>query len=1192
MPDPFVDTANLRPGSGLSVPFPPQSFVARVTKYADGTDHSKVFPGQHEKEVTRLRRQFTGDLNGMNGANADTMATNLAQHLETAMQKVYKSTKDSREDGLGKKADPESQRVMQGAMVVQALLNSNPQLDTPKGREIMAKALGQLTEQSRVALLRADDGCGKKLYSAVYQAKKENVNLVPQFTTVKSTSQTASVFKQMDQLDPTGQTSQVLRNFQQHLQTQGVSTQEQKVFMDKLAFKMTIKPGQGQNPDIPTPNTANAGWQDDMTAAFARTFAEAGVTDDSVTRMLNMDVNAKARLLGHAASGSREDATHVHGFRREGDFRIMKEIQRQGRQAVPNSDADKLGKMAAGLEKGSLDRNLALQQAKAGTSLANMNTALQQERQQYENTLAGRLNTRVQKIHDGVGRQILNMEHNARVLDPNVGNKGNPPPGYKATNDNLARVNRGLGDLRAYAQEFPNAPVISNDQAKGLLERFGRGPLETITATNDVQTSNESLGFANMMNQARQLNMHVEALGDTDKLKAGLDKLVMATPTAGRRLQDCAWVDSTARDLVETARAIKRNDPTFSLANHPIIIFDQTDGDGNNVARMNKFNDNAQYLRDLELEYQDVGLKFVHVGMQDVHAMTQGSGIEKLFDTTGETMAGYGGGRNITYLLGPVVKNAYLNGTAPDQIQPGQIKDLIAEHSMSEGAPKVFMGDDTDYVSPGMIANIATLAQSPQFEDQYSLHSPLRGGRDTQSVAPLDANEGYRSLQTHGPDAMVSRLFACNKWSDMNRRPGMGCTFGSPRFCLDLPTGKEETHNDSTQAVPNFFGQAFHRSGDRQASLSDQLKANMSYTNLTAMVGKTWNNSSLPWNVQAKAKISSGDPMQSLGEVMEVAADQGLQKEFAKEFFNKLVDWRNDPGKNDGIRPLEDPLYTHVVSDYIQAHPELDPETVDELTKVQAVYTDGHNQAVLVNKLIDRTIANLKQQPGNNGLDPKHKDFKLDNLGTCLQQARTSLENEGAVISQGSNKMVRDVFLVINTVGAGSFQGLANQLHGAQQNLNVNQQVGQVQDQNVVVLGGGGGQVHVQVPVLNQIPPIQVPNLGGDDDSSLEVDDTLKPTLELDDDSHSQDIDIEKDDLSVEEVLHGQDHPSRKEETFGKVSMTDRIRDWEKRTATVENTPKVEKQVKSDGPKVKEMAQVKSPQKKPTDGTTTNKTHL
>lgn len=1158
MPHPFVATTNLRPGSGLSVPFPPQTWLQKISDYADRSVVSKVLPGKHEKEVSRMRRQFTQTLNGLNGGNADALAQTLATQLNAAMQLGYQSTKQSRQEALGTNADPESGRVMRGVMVVQALLNSNPQWNTPQGREVLAKALAQVSEQDRVALMRADEACGKKIYSAAYLAKKDNPNAHgPLFSDAKASAQFGAVQRQLDEMDPTGQASQVLRKFQDHLQTTGVSAQDQKVFLDKLAFKMTLRSNQGQHPDIPAPDTTVAGWQDDMTAALARTFAEAGVTDDGVTRMLNMDADAKARLLAHAASGSKEDQTHVHAFRREGDFRIMKAIQHQGRQAPTNSDAAKLGQMADGLEKGTLNRNVALQQAKAGSSLANMQTRLQQERQQYENALAGRINARLQKVHTGVDKQILNLEHNARLKDPNVVNKGVQPPDFKDSNDDLARVNRGLKELRDFKRDFPNPPTLTNDQARNLLERFGRGPLEPMTATENVNTSNLSLGFSDITNRARQLNMHLDALADPRKLEQGLQKMILTTPTAGRALQDCAWVDSTARDLVATARAIKAQNPNFSLRDHPIIIFDQTDGDGTNQARMNKFHANAQYLQQLEQQYQDVGLTFKHVSMQQVKAMTQGSGVEKLFDTTGENMAGYGGGRNIAFLLGPVVQYAHQNNIPLDQIRPDQIQSLIAEHAMSEGSRKVFMGDDTDYVAPGMTANIATLAQAPEYEDQYTLHSPLRGGRDTQSVAPLAANSAHQTLGTNGYDSMVSGLFACNKWNERNTRPGMGCTFGSPRFCLDLPTGKEETHNDATRAVPNFFGQAFHLSGDRQNSPSEQLKANMAYTNLTAMVGKIWNNSSLPWNTEAKQKISSGSPLNSLAEVMEIAGDQGKQQEFARSFFNNLVDWRNDANKNDGIRPLEDPAYKTVVSDYLNQHPELDAETRDELLKVQEVYTDGHQQALHVNTLIDRTIANLKNEPGNNGLDPKDPNFKLDKLGDALQRARQSMSNDGVVISQTSNRMVRDVYLVINTVGAGSFQGMAHQLHGAHQQLGVQQHL----NQNV-----GGPIVQDQ----NQVLPNQSPQLKKENDDSVLQKDGEKPSVKEKD--LEPKLEGEKGKRSVEKI--GPDGDGQKldqEESFQKLTMSDRIRKWESRGQPSEKSPGVKKDdLHSEGTKVKD----------------------
>jgi hypothetical protein len=153
-------------------------------------------------------------------------------------------------------------------------------------------------------------------------------------------------------------------------------------------------------------------------------------------------------------------------------------------------------------------------------------------------------------------------------------------------------------------------------------------------------------------------------------------------------------------------------------------------------------------------------------------------------------------------------------------------------------------------------------------------------------------------------------------------------------------------------------------------------------------------------------------------------------KETQKMVLTNLVAFRTDDGKGGG--PLElDGDQGAKVQQYLDQHPEVDAESREELVKIKAVYDDGKRQAKLMKTFTDRLLAELK--------------LPLDATAEALQLAITSsLEDpksvqkaikkvrdkmiEEEVKFDGTNPMLRDLALVLDSIAGGGFSELADKL--------------------------------------------------------------------------------------------------------------------------------------------------------------------
>ncbi len=164
--------------------------------------------------------------------------------------------------------------------------------------------------------------------------------------------------------------------------------------------------------------------------------------------------------------------------------------------------------------------------------------------------------------------------------------------------------------------------------------------------------------------------------------------------------------------MVETALG---NPPEEKdLAPYPILVFDQN---GKDI-----YQSNTVYLTDLS---KATKVKFIQVSMAHALKIAATLKIQDYFDATGDGNAGYGGCRNIVFLLGPMLFCALKNGVASSadafaDLSESNLKPLLKKTLDNEDGLMVLMGDDDTTLLPGFLHAKALLAgcepQAPTVE--------------------------------------------------------------------------------------------------------------------------------------------------------------------------------------------------------------------------------------------------------------------------------------------------------------------------------------------------------------------------------------------------------------------------------------------------------------------------------------------
>ncbi len=593
----------------------------------------------------------------------------------------------------------------------------------------------------------------------------------------------------------------------------------------------------------------------------------------------------------------------------------------------------------------------------------------------------------------------------ARVTELETDGRGDEP----ATRE-LRAVRDGLAHLR---DNMPTGEAFT-----AFTKVFGFR-FESTSAFNELAAPHDDadVGLRRAGEAFLQVATQLRAQGNPDtttELRA-LDRMVMALPTAGKPLETLSYLPSLVDDLAGTlGRLSARDGQEHSLADYPILVFDQSSRVGKPGERA-MFDRNTDYIDGLKAK---TGANIVQVSMQQVNELGDKLGLKELFDTTGSGRAGFGGARNMSFLIGPMLHKALhdpesgVRSMADLVAKPREeLEALMHDVLRGTGHEMVLMGDDDTTVRPGFMDAKVQLAA--QHEDDYAKIVTLTLGRATTKIPPV-ADPVVLKAIGFDEDAMITGLDQINdsvsgamratQWEGDPRKAiehQMSGALMHPGSCLDLPLPSEEGQfANYRHEVVDWLGSALHHSGDRFASVEGRMGQLAGYygqaqmaIDLLGVTDKPHSNM-LPWNDRTRE-------FDSIGGIYAHAADPATQRGIREAFVTRLVDMP----VNEELLNVGDVFETMEARD--RARLDADPLGAEKTAQVKAAFVKAsaaYTTAIayreaLLTALVDKFAAlpptgDKAGIAGRLAINPQDPAARKDALNYLLANApdvRTSL---------------------------------------------------------------------------------------------------------------------------------------------------------------------------------------------------------
>ncbi|HMR34153.1 MAG TPA: hypothetical protein PKA13_25360 [Geminicoccaceae bacterium] len=542
--------------------------------------------------------------------------------------------------------------------------------------------------------------------------------------------------------------------------------------------------------------------------------------------------------------------------------------------------ADKavLRSLIQGLESGRFDPGLLRELRASEADLSGVLFGLRADAEEHSARFAGEFAARTAQV---VGKL------DARLAELGVAGRQDEP---------LARELLALrGELAGLQAAMPDGEAFARfNQVFGF--RFEDTPaFSDLTAHHD----DPDIGLRRLGEAFAQVGAQLRASGnpDTRAETAALGRMVIALPTAEKSLDSMSYLPSLVEDLSGTLQRLgARDGEEHSLRDHPILVFDQS-GPAKLAA-------NRDYIAGLNAR---TGANIVQVSMAEVNALSDKLGLRELFATSQDGRAGFGGARNMSFLLAPMLHKAMRDPEAgvhnmtelaakPRAYLEGLMRDVLS----GTGHEMVLMGDDDTTVRPGFMD--AKMQLAARYEDDYAKITTLTLGRATTKIPPVLHPSALKAI-AFDEDAMITGLDQINdsvtgamratQWEGDPSKAvehQMAGALMHPGSCLDLPLPSEEGQfANYKHEVVDWLGSALHHPGDRFKPVDERLGQLGGYYNqaqiaidLLGVIDKP-HSDVLPWNDRRLA-------FDDIGGIYEHAASAEVQRGIRTAFMARLVD--------------------------------------------------------------------------------------------------------------------------------------------------------------------------------------------------------------------------------------------------------------------------------------------------------------
>lgn len=256
----------------------------------------------------------------------------------------------------------------------------------------------------------------------------------------------------------------------------------------------------------------------------------------------------------------------------------------------------------------------------------------------------------------------------------------------------------------------------------------------------------------------------------------GLRRLVYTISSKGLSIQNSPWLLSTIKGFKALADYFqKRKISDFTFRDCPLVIFDQ--------ANRRQFKKNSEYLHQLQAS---TGIPIWHFAEEEILQIADRLDVKKWIVTQSTRFFGYGGARNCTFFLAPVVRRAIQQGvkskeefaSLPLEILHQYYREAVLE---ARSDHIIYLGED-DLAIP-TCNFFADALSAVVFQNLYFQRPSSTIGRATHHVKVVH----LKTLLTE-----PSSLFSSTFWQPRPQLSGMKGLLSKPLFCLPLPFGDEE----------------------------------------------------------------------------------------------------------------------------------------------------------------------------------------------------------------------------------------------------------------------------------------------------------------------------------------------------------------------------------------------------------------
>ncbi len=645
--------------------------------------------------------------------------------------------------------------------------------------------------------------------------------------------------------------------------------------MTKIADKMAYK-------DVETAAALRLADPADFRHSLDLIAFEAMTPAQVAARLKGMSQDDLLALVDHAFA----DDT-PYGQYREGGWMMTSALKQMLTAHAPGApafdhlavgDKDALRSLIQGLESGRFDRALFRELRNGEADLAGVLAGLEAEATEHTTRFAGQFAAKTGEVIGKLDARLAALRADGREAEP------------------LARELQALRDELAGLRE-----AMPNGEAFARFTRVFGFRFEDTAAFDDVAVHHEKpdVALRRLGEAYTQVGAQLRASGnpDTSAERAALGRMVIALPTAEKSLETMSYLPTLVEDLAGTlGRLGGRDGAEHSLRDHPILVFDQSGPD--------KYASNRAYITDLNTR---TGANIVQVSMDEVNTLSDKLRLREMFATSQDGRAGFGGARNMSFLLAPMLHKAMrdpaaeVHNMADLAAKPAHYLERLMRDVLSgTGHEMVLMGDDDTTVRPGFMD--AKMQLAVRYEDDYAKIATLTLGRATTRIPPVVHPSVFQGIGFHedaiisGLDTVKDTVTTAMRGTQWEGDPGkavehqMAGALMHPGSCLDLPLPSEEGQfANYRHEVVDWLGSALHHPGDRFKPVEERLTQLAGYFNQAQiaidMLGVTDKPHSdiLPWNDKARS-------FDDIGSIYAFAGSDDVQRGIRSAFMARLVD--------------------------------------------------------------------------------------------------------------------------------------------------------------------------------------------------------------------------------------------------------------------------------------------------------------